>query len=66
MEYINAQRPSDAYMRLETRQSLVQIMVCRLFGGKPLFVNWAMGIKLYKNTTIFMEGNVLENASAIW
>ena len=33
---INSVRPSDAYMRLQHRPSLVQIMACRLFGAKPL------------------------------
>ena len=32
----NSLRPSDAYMRQYTKLSLVQIMVCRLFGAKPL------------------------------
>ena len=29
-------RPSDAYMRHQPRQSLGQMMVCRLFGAMPL------------------------------
>ena len=32
----NPLMPRDAYMRYKTRPSLVQIMVCRLFGNKPL------------------------------
>ena len=42
-------RASDAYMRHETRPSLVQIMVCRLFGAKPLSArmsaSWTIGTK---------------------
>ena len=33
---INSLRPSDAYMRLQNIPTLLQIMVCRLFGTKPL------------------------------
>ena len=34
--WLNALRPSDAYIRRGTGSSLVQIMACRLFGAKPL------------------------------
>ena len=34
--YINSLRPCDACMRQQNRQSLVQIIACRLFGTKPL------------------------------
>ena len=34
---INSLRPSDAYICGQPRQSLVQIMACRLFGAKPLY-----------------------------
>ena len=34
--FVNSLRPSDAYMRQQPRTSLVQIMVCHLFGAKPL------------------------------
>ena len=33
---VHSLRPSDVYMRKKTALSLVQIMACRLFGGKPL------------------------------
>ena len=33
---VNSLRPRGAYMRQETRSSLLQIMACRLFGAKPL------------------------------
>ena len=33
---INSLRPSDAYLRQQSRPSLVQIMACRLAGAKPL------------------------------
>ena len=32
---VNSLRPSDAYIRQKPIPSLVQIMVCRLFGAKP-------------------------------
>ena len=32
----NSLIPGDAYMRKQIRQSLLQIMACRLFGDKPL------------------------------
>ena len=34
--WFNSLRPSDAYMRLWTGSSLVQIKTCRLTGAKPL------------------------------
>ena len=34
--YVNSQRSNDAYMRHRNMPSLVQIMLCRLFGAKPL------------------------------
>ena len=33
---LNSLRPRNAYMRDQTRHSLVQIMACRLFGAKSL------------------------------
>ena len=33
---VSSLRPRDAYMRHQTKPSLVQIMACRLFGAKPL------------------------------
>ena len=33
---VNSSPPNAAYMRLWTRSALVQVMACRLFGGKPL------------------------------
>ena len=33
---LNLLRPSDAYMRQQTKPSLVQIMACRLVGAKSL------------------------------
>ena len=32
----NSLKPRDAFMRHQTRPSLLQIMACRLFGAKPL------------------------------
>ena len=34
--YFNSLRLSDAYMRQQTKPSLIQIMACRLTGAKPL------------------------------
>ena len=36
IKFINSLRPRDAYMRHQSRPSLVQIMACRLCGTKPL------------------------------
>ena len=36
LKNINSMRPSDIYLRRHRRPSLVQIMVCRLFGAKSL------------------------------
>ena len=33
---VNSLRPSDAYMRQQTRPPLVQILACHLFSAKPL------------------------------
>ena len=62
---LNLSRPSDAYMRLYTTQSLVQIMACRLSGVKPLSkqrrftVNWVLRNKVQwkfnRNTTYFTQ-----------
>ena len=48
---LNSLRPSDAYMRHWTGQSLVQIMACRLFGFN-------------RNSNIFIQENVFE--SVVW
>ena len=41
---LHSSRPSDTYMRLYITPSLVQIMVCRLIGAKPLFESMLMVI----------------------
>ena len=36
LKTVNSLKPSDAYMRKQTRPALLQIMACRLNGAKPL------------------------------
>ena len=63
-EFINSLRPSDAYMRQQSRSSLVQIMACRL-NQCWNFVNWTLRNKLQwnfnKNSNIFIQENVFES-----
>ena len=77
--WFNSLQPRDACIRYQTRPSLVQIMVCRLFGAKPLsqpmldycpsthgnIFQW----NLNQNTTISIEDsefqNVVRKSSAI-
>ena len=55
LQWFNSSPPSAAYMRQWIRSALVQIMVCRLFGAKPLsnqcwvIVNWNLRNKLQWN-----------------
>ena len=56
--------------------TLVQIMVCRLFGAKPLskpmlaFVTWTLRNKLqwylHRNTKLLIHENTFETSSAKW
>ena len=59
-------RPSDAYTRLWTASSLVQVMACRLLGVKPLTKPTRMYCRIlvkkhqwtcYRNSSIFIEEN---------
>ena len=60
-------------MRRQTRPSLIQIMVCRLLGAKPLsdamlaycqLDPWELiSVKFYQNTTIVIENSELEKVA---
>ena len=73
-ESIGSLRPSDAYMRLWTRPSVIQIMTCCLTGAKPLsdqccdIVNWTPRNKLQwnlnQNLYTFIQENAFENV--VW
>ena len=69
---INSSPPSAIYMCQWIRSALVQIMACRLFGAKPLYLNqcWfivnrTLGNKLQwnfnQNTKPFSHENAFEN-----
>ena len=68
---VNSSLDSAAYMRQGIRWPLVQIMVCRLYGTKPLskptmgIVNWTLRNKLQwnfnQNTKHFIHENAFEN-----
>ena len=57
MEHVNSLRASDAYMRRQQRPSLVQIMVCRLFGARPF---------IWTNAGILIIGPLGTYFSEIW
>ena len=49
--------PSDAYMRPRIGSSLVQIMVCRLFGAKPL--SKPMPLDPYEQTSVKFQSKYI-------
>ena len=71
MGALNTLRPVDTFMRQIAGPSLVQIMVCRLFGAKPFpepiltiyqWDQWEQTLKKWnRNTTIFIEENTFQN-----
>ena len=73
---IHSLRTSDAYMRHQSRPSLVQIMACRLLGSKPLsepmlhYCQLDLMKKLQSNcirsSNIFFQENELENVVCCW
>ena len=69
--WVNSSPPSAAYMCQWIGSTLVQKMVCRLFGAKPLskpmlaYINWTHKNKLpwilNRNTKLFIDENAFEN-----
>ena len=70
----NSLKPSDAYMRQQTRSSLVQIRDCRLIGATLLselvldyyyLDSWEqISVYLNQSTTIFIQENEFENVDS--
>ena len=67
----NSWRPSDAYMRHQIKQTLAQMMACRLFDTKPylnqccIIVSWThrhiRQSNNIENSNIFIQENAFEN-----
>ena len=57
----NSLRSTDAYMRQQTRPSLVQIMACRLVGAKPLPKPMLAYFQLKLKEQTSVQNNAFEN-----
>ena len=66
---LNSSRPSDAYMRQQTRPSLLHIMACRLTGAKPssepmldyCYLRNKLQWNLNQDSNIFIQQNAFES-----
>ena len=67
---VNSLRPSDEYMRRQSRPSLVQIMACRLIDTKPLSeptleyysnIGNKLQCNLQRNSYFFIKKNTFQN-----